>query len=83
VTIKTAKDKAAKMTERSKKPESRKKPELPKINKKKLTLYIDQDLVEVLHVYAFQNRRKFSHVIEDLIEDHLKSKIKTDRLRTS
>lgn len=49
--------------------------------KKRTTIYLDLEAIDILHGYAFQERRSMSHVIEMLIEENLKAKVKPELLR--
>lgn len=49
--------------------------------KKKMTVYVDEKLIDVLQVYSFQHRKKISHTVEELIETHLKDKVSKALLR--
>lgn len=40
--------------------------------KKKLTVYIDEGLIDALEAYSFWKRRKFSHVVEESLEEFFK-----------
>jgi len=51
------------------------------IIKKKMTVYVDVNLINVLQAYAYQERKKISRTIEDLIENHLKGKVRKEFLR--
>ena len=49
-------------------------------NKEKFLIYLQEKNAVVLKAYAFQEGKKFSHIFDELVEDHLTPQVKKELL---